>query len=149
MVAVQQYWADVGVKMQPKYVEGASLEPMIKARSYDILWLGATGSVDPDLIGPFIECNQTPDKAGINYSWYCNPQLDALLEQGRSTQDLAKRKAIYDQVQVILNEDAPWVPVWTPVRVAVTRKKVVNATYYQDYADGNYEHNFEKWYLSG
>jgi peptide/nickel transport system substrate-binding protein len=149
MVAVQQYWADVGVQMQPQFTDAPTATQGWKTKNFDVSWVGATGSVDPSLIGPFIQCDATFDKGGINYSWYCNPQVDALIQQGQSVADYDQRKPIYNQLQEILNDDAPYVPVWTPVRVAVTRKKVVNATYYQDYADGNYEHNFEKWYLSG
>jgi peptide/nickel transport system substrate-binding protein len=49
-------------------------------------------------------------------SWFQNEELDALLEQGRSTVDPDKRKAIYDDVQAMLVENATeiWMYSETP-----------------------------------
>ncbi len=38
---------------------------------------------------------------------YSNPDLDALLEEGRRVSDLAERKELYRQVEEILLEDVP------------------------------------------
>jgi len=40
---------------------------------------------------------------------YSSPEIDKLLEQGRTTADPAKRKAIYDDIQKKLTEAVPWV----------------------------------------
>jgi peptide/nickel transport system substrate-binding protein len=40
---------------------------------------------------------------------YSDPEIDSLLEQAAALTDPAERKAIYDQVQVMLTEAAPWV----------------------------------------
>lgn len=48
-------------------------------------------------------------------SWYQNPEFDALLEQGRSTVDQDERKALYDEAQQILVDDAVEIWVYTEI----------------------------------
>jgi ABC-type transport system substrate-binding protein len=62
------------------------------------------------------------------------------------TVDQTEREGIYDQVQVILNEEVPYLPIWVPVRAAGCKSTLVNASYFQDYADGNYAREYEKWF---
>src|SRR5712691_6832043 len=51
-------------------------------------------------------------KCGENYSYYCNPALDDLIIQGRSTLDQKKRTEIYAKAQRLLLEDAAYVFKW-------------------------------------
>ena len=44
-----------------------------------------------------------------NVHAYSNPDLDALLEQGRTSMDPAERGRIYQDVQKLIAEDAPFV----------------------------------------
>jgi len=46
------------------------------------------------------------------YSYYCNPALDDLIVQGRSTLDQKKRTEIYVKAQKLLFEDAAYVYKW-------------------------------------
>ncbi|OMH34003.1 peptide ABC transporter substrate-binding protein [Motiliproteus sp. MSK22-1] len=61
---------------------------------------------------------------GFNFSGYSNPKLDALLEQGRSEFDPKKAKPIYDQLQAIINEDLPIIPLFHKAQVSVGNGKV-------------------------
>ncbi len=49
---------------------------------------------------------------GSIWTYYCNPELDKLLEQGRGTLDPEVRKKLYSQAQQIIKEDAPWLFLW-------------------------------------
>jgi peptide/nickel transport system substrate-binding protein len=150
MAAVQQMWGAVGVKSQMKLLDSPSWIAAVKDKNFDMTYLGATGSADPDLTAPFISCDNMPDKpTGFNRQWYCNPELDALFDKARNVVNYEDRKNVYDQIQLFWNEELPYAPVWVPVRVAVTRKRIANATWFQDYADGNYAQEFEKWFLTG
>jgi peptide/nickel transport system substrate-binding protein len=42
-----------------------------------------------------------------NYTFYKNPRVDALIDQGASTLDQRKRRAIYAEAQRLLREDGP------------------------------------------
>jgi ABC-type oligopeptide transport system substrate-binding subunit len=47
-----------------------------------------------------------------NHTAYSNPRIDQLLEEARSESDLDARVAIYQQVEQIIVEDAPWLPLF-------------------------------------
>lgn len=62
--------------------------------------------------------------ASYNVSGYSNPQLDALLDQGRALFSTEDRQPIYAQVQAILNEDLPLIPLFHKTQVSVGNGKV-------------------------
>lgn len=46
-------------------------------------------------------------------SYYCNPKLDALLDQVKATVDVEARRQLYCQIQKIMQEDGPYlIPFW-------------------------------------
>jgi len=51
-------------------------------------------------------------KCGEPYSYYCNPALDDLIVQGRSTLDQKKRAEIYVKAQKLLYDEAAYVFKW-------------------------------------
>jgi oligopeptide transport system substrate-binding protein len=50
-----------------------------------------------------------------NHGGYSNPDVDALLEQARGTQDTEERLAIYQQAEQLILEDAAWIPLYFDV----------------------------------
>lgn len=62
-------------------------------------------------------------QSGGNFGGYSNPAVDKLINQGLATTDAASRKAIYQQIQVILARDVPdvWL-YWSNVLTASTSK---------------------------
>lgn len=61
---------------------------------------------------------------GSNAGKYSNAELDSLLELGRQTFEHEKRKAIYNQVQEIVANEAPLIPVFHVSQVNVARAGV-------------------------
>ena len=51
-------------------------------------------------------------KCGENYSYYCNPALDDLISQGRSTLDQKKRTEVYVKAQQLLFDEAAYLYKW-------------------------------------
>jgi peptide/nickel transport system substrate-binding protein len=72
-------------------------------------WVTVTG--DPDY-GLFPLFHSTVRGAGGNRTFWDTPELDALLEAGRSETDTVRRAAIYAEVQQIIRDEAPWVFLW-------------------------------------
>lgn len=62
--------------------------------------------------------------ASYNVGGYENAALDDLLEQGRSLFTTAERQPIYAQVQAILNDDLPVIPVFHKTQVSVGNGRV-------------------------
>jgi ABC-type transport system substrate-binding protein len=58
------------------------------------------------------------------HSNYKNPEMDKLIEQARVTSDPIIRNQLYGQIQKIMVEDAPLVPVWQGTNWAVTKPDV-------------------------
>ena len=58
---------------------------------------------------------------GSNSGKYNNPELDALLKQGRETFEHEGRKEIYNKVQEIVANDAAMIPVFHVSQVNVAR----------------------------
>jgi oligopeptide transport system substrate-binding protein len=48
----------------------------------------------------------------LNNTRYSNPELDALLEQARTEQDVNRRMSLYQQAEQIVIEEAVWVPLY-------------------------------------
>ena len=62
-----------------------------------------------------------------NYTGWKNKKYDELIEQGASTMDKAKRKAIYGEAQKLLTEvDTPVVPIYSDVRPILLSERVQN-----------------------
>ena len=47
----------------------------------------------------------------MNYGAYKNPDYDALADSGRYELDDGKRREIYSEMQNLLREDLPWIPL--------------------------------------
>lgn len=60
-----------------------------------------------------------------NVGGYSNPELDALLEKGRSKFSTEERQPIYAEVQAILNRDMALIPLFHKTQVSVGNGKVV------------------------
>ena len=61
---------------------------------------------------------------GYNFSGYSNLKLDELLAKGRAEFDPVKAKPFYDQVQAIINDELPIIPLFHKTQVSVGNGKV-------------------------
>ncbi len=77
--------------------------------------------VDPDdYIQPFLDSVG----GGWLHTNYNNPQMDQLIAQARTTSDPTQRAQLYSQIQTIMVQDAPIVPVFQGGAFAVTKPDV-------------------------
>lgn len=60
-------------------------------------------------------------KIGGNVGGYANPDLDALLTEGRQTFDKAERQRIYTKVQELITEEAALIPVFHSNQTSVAQ----------------------------
>ncbi|MCU4651210.1 ABC transporter substrate-binding protein [Roseibacterium sp. SDUM158016] len=94
-----------------------------KADMAEMAWM----TNDPDTL-PYLALRTAawPQEGGFNSGYYSNPEVDALLEEARTATDQDRRAELYRQMQVIVQEDAPWVFVANWVQNAVTNDRVEN-----------------------
>ncbi|ADV64860.1 extracellular solute-binding protein family 5 [Desulfurococcus mucosus DSM 2162] len=80
----------------------------------------------PDYLDP--DDYTTPFLKSTANSWtgtgYANPTMDQLLEQASSTGNQTLREQLYRQVQEILGEDVPYIPLYQGVLYIVARQGV-------------------------
>ena len=127
MVAVlQQQLRDVGIALDIRTFEFATFFSDVTNgayQMYSLRWI--SGNEDPDIFEYAFHSDKFPPH-GANRSFYVNPRLDSLIDQGRSETDLARRKAIYAEVQTILATDLPYINLWFLDNVVVHTKRVRN-----------------------
>ncbi|HET8631409.1 MAG TPA: ABC transporter substrate-binding protein, partial [Thermomicrobiales bacterium] len=119
--AAQQMWKAVGVEATVKPEEwNAFISRISDARDFDIFLEGFSWGVDPDQTIMF------RTGANLNRNPYSNPDVDKLLDQGLSELDQAKRKQIYIQMENILWDDLPSLPIADTQALAGLNKRVHN-----------------------
>jgi len=64
---------------------------------------------DPDILGLYFHSRSL---GGFNYTFYEDKELDALLDEGVTTFDTEKRKAVYAKVQRLMMEKAILIPIY-------------------------------------
>jgi peptide/nickel transport system substrate-binding protein len=78
---------------------------------YDLLFLWrSTYYADPNnWVGEMYACDQIGAR---NNSWYCNPEVDKLLMEARTTTDTELRRANYEKASTMVMEDAAGIFVY-------------------------------------
>ncbi|MDR7522808.1 MAG: ABC transporter substrate-binding protein [Armatimonadota bacterium] len=79
------------------------------------------GFIDPDQA--FYRHYHTPPK-GVDFRRWNNAEVDRLLDEGRTTLDRNRRKAIYDRIQMIMAEDPISIPLYAPNLLYSMNRKV-------------------------
>lgn len=120
---IQQELSKIGIKVNIRTLEWTTLiHQFIDKRRFEAVILGWSTGPDPDLYDIFHSSKTV--SPGLNFVGYANPELDRLLEQGRYTLDVKKRKKIYFKVQEILAEDQPYTFLYIPMSLEAISSRV-------------------------
>jgi peptide/nickel transport system substrate-binding protein len=123
--AIQQYFEAVGIKSEIKTGEWTQYRKDRREGTLNIAfggWQADTG--DPEnFLGVFFN---SANKGGVNTSFYGTPEVDALLNQANEETDLAKRKDLFNQAEMKVVDDAPWLFVGHMKQQVAVRKRVQN-----------------------
>jgi peptide/nickel transport system substrate-binding protein len=121
----------VGIELEVRTYEWGTFYSDIKKGNFHLYSLAWVGIVDPDVYYNIFHSSSAPPN-GDNRGRYSNPVVDHLLEQGRRESDPRQRKALYHQVQQMINQDLPYIPLWWVKNVVVRKPQVVGFTPYPD-----------------
>jgi peptide/nickel transport system substrate-binding protein len=139
---IQQRLKDVGIEVKIRVVEWASfLSQFIDPGNFEAVILGWTISPDPDLFDVWHSSKTGPKE--LNFIGFKNPEMDALIEKGRSTFDQNKRRECYFRIQEILAEEQPYTFLFVPDALPV-----VSARFHGIKPEpAGITYNFIHWYV--
>ncbi len=125
MAAVlQQQLRAAGIRLEIRSAEfGTFYADVTKGafQIYALRWIGS--NEDPDIFRYAYGSGSFPPKGG-NRGRYSNSRVDALLADASSSTDRAGRKANYVEVQKILAEELPGIPLWYPNNEVIHTRRV-------------------------
>lgn len=125
---IQFELADLGIDVEIEVVEGGTWNERLGGDDYHMSMRPYTmSSGDPD---DFMTYWVRPDgifnqKYSISYN---NEEVLALIEEAVSATDPLQRKALYDQIQAVLLEEAPFTSIYHEVTLYATRSTVSGLT---------------------
>jgi peptide/nickel transport system substrate-binding protein len=128
---MQQMWADVGLNMVPRTVDGPTfVENFYQNGTFDVTMVGYGAGADPNVASNnFFVCGQIYPN-GFNGTRYCNDRVTELVQAGKRTVAQADREPIYQELTEIINQELPVLPMWVnPIITAASDR--VTLTYDQ------------------
>jgi peptide/nickel transport system substrate-binding protein len=135
---LQQQLKDVGIAVDIRSSEFATFYADVQKGAFQLFtglrWTGGSNQ-DPDIFEYVFHSSSIPPRRA-NRGFYSNPKVDALIDAGARELDPEKRRAIYLQVQEILNQDLPYIHLWYFDTVIVHSTR---ATHVVANAMGNYD----------
>jgi ABC-type transport system substrate-binding protein len=125
--AIQEYWKQVGVDAEIQTEEWTQYKLDRRADKFLVSmagWQGDNGDPDNFLYALLGKANE----GGSNCTWYDNPEVEKLLTDAQAITDQEERKALYNQAEQIIVDDAPWVFLGYQKHQLVARANVKNLT---------------------
>jgi peptide/nickel transport system substrate-binding protein len=121
---LQQQWSKVGVELELRPLEFATLYSDVTRGSFELYtlrWVGANN--DPDFFEYIFSSKKMPP-AGANRGHYRNPALDKLIDQARVEPSQEKRRGLFAELQKITAEDLPYLSLWFTDNICVHRNRI-------------------------
>ncbi len=120
---LQHQWQKLGVEVDIRSYEWGTFFDDIRTGNFQLHSLQWVGITEPDIYHYIFHSLSIPPQ-GANRCKYLNPELDRLLEQGRKTLDIDRRKAVYSQAQKILAHDLPYISLWHLMNIVAMRREI-------------------------
>lgn len=119
-----------GIAVTLKPTDSATMDALTAAGNYELAITNYGGlGADPEFMRQIFS-SKSPSKSFQRVQGYANPRFDDLAEQQVSALDEAKRKALIFEMQAILAQDVPVIPLYYPTRYQIYRKSVYDAWYF-------------------
>lgn len=139
---IQASLREIGVGVEIKTIEWSSfIREYIRKRRFEAIVLGWSIGWDPDQYDIWHSSKTGPDE--LNHISYANPEVDELLERGRSSCVNAERKKYYDRLQEVLAEDQPIIFLYFRDALPVVSSRVHGIVP----SPNGIMFNFTEWYV--
>lgn len=112
--AIINQWTGLGIQTTVEQVDATTLEQRLGAHEFTVALHGwQRQGADPD--AAYALWHSSGAEAGFNYAGLQDDQIDALLDEGRTTEDLEARRAAYTAFEQRWLDLAPGVPLYQPL----------------------------------
>jgi len=146
---ILQYLQDVGLNAEFRGAgdRAAFNDAYLTNRDFDIVSVCNAYGPEPDSVNIYYKCGFTKDEGGFNASGYCNERVDEILDAGRAETNFDERVKLYQEMQGILDDELPIIPLRLGVSAWVMTNSLMDATpqYYGHLT--NYD-AVETWWLA-
>ncbi|WP_296251056.1 ABC transporter substrate-binding protein [Pseudomonas sp. UBA4194] len=107
---LQADWGKIGLKVKIVSYEWGEYLDRTKRGEHDVSLIGWTGdNGDPDnWLGTLYSCDAIGSN---NYSMWCDPAYDKLVQQAKRVTDREERSVLYRQAQQLLKQQVPITPI--------------------------------------
>lgn len=105
---VQSQLSEIGVDVELLVQDNPAQQQSGQEGIHNLVWTQWSG-VDPGDLWKIYKSSEIG--SGWNFAHYNNPELDELFDQGAAENDEEARKEIYSRIQMILMEDATFIPL--------------------------------------
>lgn len=109
-VIIEMWKQELGVEVEIQQVEWATYLEDLDDRKFQA-YAGLGWSADYPDPQDFLDI-LFHTESGMNHGSYSNKDVDALLEEARTIQDVVRRVELYNQAEQLIVDDAAWVPTW-------------------------------------
>jgi peptide/nickel transport system substrate-binding protein len=124
---IQQQLADVGIALDLRSYEFATLMADVVRGNVQLYLLQFVGVTDPDMLRRLFHSSQVPPE-GVNRGHYRNPEVDRLIEAAGAALDQPTRRAFYQAAQRRIADDVPVISLWAKTNVAVAQASLSGIT---------------------
>jgi peptide/nickel transport system substrate-binding protein len=130
--AIQQDLAAIGIQAELKSLAQANvIAAGGEENEAPMIWSGGMAWIadfpDPsNFYGPILGCGGAVP-GGWNWSWYCNPELDAKAAEADAMTDPARaeeRIDLWRQIFISVMDDAPWAPIFNEQRFTMKAERL-------------------------
>lgn len=132
---IQSQLKEVGIKIDIRSYDWGTFYGDIKAGRFQMYSLSWVGLKMPDVFRYVFHSDSIPPD-GANRGRFYNKQIDALIEKAEQEPLLAKQAEYYRELQQILIETLPAIPLWYEDNVAAIRNDIKG---FELSTDGNFD----------
>ncbi len=118
---LQQDFARVGVELDVRTYEFATLYADVLKGNFQLFTLQWVGVSDPDMLRRVFHSKQMPP-TGFNRGFFSDAHVDALIDEATTSTDDGRRRVLYTEAQQAIAEAVPYLSLWYKTNVAVARR---------------------------
>ncbi|MGL5207902.1 ABC transporter substrate-binding protein [Cetobacterium sp.] len=132
---IQDQLKKIGIDLEIELLEWGAFLSQTGSGNTDMFIMGWGPSTYDGDYGYYPNIHTSQMGSNGNRAFYSNPKIDSLLELARKENDIEKRKGYYKEIQEVLNEDVPLIPLYhgNVVYGVNTNLKNIEATGYPEF----------------